>query len=278
MKIVHLLFILLYSIPSFCQKISFKDGSILVDKVEKYKVEKLEKGGFSGLSKYSFIDISGNEILTFTDTVCYLTQLPNEKEKREYLRGYNVTSPLLKRSVIIPGFRAMNFGKQLSKDLEDINFFQTEQFTNEIFDKYLSKKNNDLIKDDLIMLDSINILRVINYELTKKIFEPLTERTPLHITVEGNVIKDGYKAIGKIIMQETGSHATNYHIINSSKSLIAGFTIVPSNGKANVRPVIDERKPNFNRSNVKIFYLKYGVPDSVVFTEMATYLIHMGYL
>lgn len=263
------------TIPLIAQKVSYKKGTISVNKKAQFRVDKTKKGRLVGLSNYALRTIEGDDILTVKDTAFYLAQLPNEEEPRVSFRAYVVTAPSLDKTTIVPIIGALNFGKRLMNDLKATSFFKGDGLTEEIYNNYVKLHKSEEIPIKLSEIDSINTFRQENYKLTKKIFGPLLKRRPGNISISSLTIKEGIEKIGSLKLKEKGSYASTYKVINKAGDIIGGYSIIPSEGKSNVRLMVDEGNWKTKR---KWFYHKEGTTLEQMMKRMATFLVEAGYL
>ena len=275
MKKLLLFLAICFSIPVFAQKVSYKKWTISVNKKAQYKVDKTKKGGLVGLSNFALRTIQGEDILVIKDTAFYLEQLPNELKPRVSFWAYEVTSPDLKKTTIVPIIGALNFGKKLMKDLQGLNFFNEGSLTESIYDEYVNLQKAEDVPIKLSSIDTLNILRKENYDLTEKMFGPLLKRNPGSMSVRSMTIKEGTKSIGSLKLNKKGSYAHTYKVINNEGNVIGGFTIIQGEGRANVRLMVDEGNWDEKR---KWFYHKDDVTLEQKFNELAIFLVNAGYL
>jgi len=274
MKNLLLLGILFFCTSLQAQKLSYKKGIISVDKVKKYKVDRTKKGGLKALSNYALRTIEGEDLLIITDTVFYLTRLPNETGSRNWLYAHIVSAPSLNKRTIVPMFGSLKFGKNLMQSLDKVNFFNQATLTEEIYERYISLLNTDKILEELKELESMNVLRVKNYQLTKNAFGPLLERKPgiVTVTVRELKISEGWVDLA-ILKLEEGT--TTYKLINPEGAIIGEYIIQSQMRKSSVRMMIDE-----GNWEEKTKEFSHGISNFSLlqFKDMATYLVNAGYL
>ncbi len=279
-NIAILLFSCFLSLSGYAQKVKYKKGTISVDKVQKYEVIKLKKKGIGNPRTFTLKEINGHDILIIKDTTLVLTQLPFEKSPRRYLLVQRVTAPQLHKTNLVPLIGALNFGKLLSKDLQKLGFFKEATLSEDIYAQYIKNHNVSEVAKILSAIDTLNKYRTENYERTVELFGEISPRTPGIISISGDEILENGKTIGHFKFDKKGSYAQIYIIINQANDVIGGFTIIPSEGRANIRMQIHEYGSKKQAQWIRFKRDPHG-SDLTVEDKMqkaAEFLVYNGYL
>jgi len=256
------------------QKIQYKKGKILVDKKEKYILKKTKKGGFMQRSHFTLKDMKGNDILVFTDTSFYYTQLSNEEEKRKAFSTPLVSAPSLNKSAIIPVIAGLNFGKSLTRLLKQAEFFKKDQIDNQLYEAFINSLDLEKIEQNLSSIDTVNAYRTANAKKMEEDFGPLMKRKPGIISVSNNKITEGSKMIAHVTLDKKGKYAAVYKVINKEGQVIAKFSIIPSENRGHLRTLVDNKAKAFR------YKITNGVEPSWDHKLNLTtnYLVNYGYL
>lgn len=266
------------------QKVKYKKGKISVDKKDAFIFDKEKQGGLFGTKVLTLSSVQNNQdVLVVTDTALFLKPLPFEASARLHGWVHKVEAPELGKKTMIPLMEALNFRKKITKELESIGFFKTNVMTEELFGEFVSKNNEEKIGKMLSYLDSLNEIRLDNYNRTAELFGELPKRSTGDVSVKDGVIKEKLADIGKFKREKKGSYATVYQIININKDVIGKFVHIPSESRANVQLLvneIDEEK--------KLHWLNFKVKGTFSKTQSMTldekmaiaanYLVTNGYM
>ncbi len=276
-KVILTLVSLIFFNAIYAQKVKFKKDKIEVDKKELFEFLKTKDGSImtDALPNFALRDMKGNDLLIFTDTTIYYSQLPNEEEKRKAYKTLLCTNPSTNKSTMIPRPKAFNFRKYIVRNLEELGFFKTNEFTTDTYESLISKQDLSIITKWNEHIDSTNTNRLKNYDLTKNKFGELESRKPGRISVVSGKIKDGDKEVGEFKVKTKGSYAHIYEIINKEGYTIGSVSLEQKNNKGNVKPfVTDEPRWFYYKKDKEGNDLK---PDAKLY-NMAKYLIEQGYL
>lgn len=280
-NILSVVFLLLFTSASYAQKIKFKKDMIQVDKKDKYEFLKTKDGSILGSDLPNFVlkDLNGNELLNFTDTTVYYAKLDNEKEQRVAYRMFICNSPMLNKRSTFPIPPTFNFRKYITGNLEDLDFFKTNEFTEKVYQSLLYKQDFNSIDKWTNHIDTTNTNRLAYSKMTSEIFSPLKERVPGQISVKSGVIYDGRTKLGKFSLDKKGSYAHIYYVVNHKGFTIGIVSMEQKSGKANFGSyAIDEsgmtRKNFFFQRNSAGQEL---TPDKKL-TQIANHIILSGLL
>lgn len=260
------------------QKVKFDDDVVLIDKVKKYDFIRTQKGGMTGLSNAILKDLSGNIIFEIQDTSLYYDQLPNELGKREAIFTNYLSAPGLGKKVLVPGIISYNIRKEFVKALDEFGFFKTGILDEAIFEKLVLKykaKEFELILKDF---DVTNKERFDIAKLIEKTFGPLVVREPGKASYFNDNISDGKLNVGKFVLEGKGSYASTYKIISSNGAHVASLTIIPSESKANVRSILDERRHWFYFKSNSLSPPSSDDMMRFFFDSCTKYVLDSGYL
>lgn len=297
MKFFYLFLALLVFTNVNAQKVKFKDGQVLVDKVHKYDFVKIDaKETKSELDHYILSDLEGNVILSMTDTTFYFDQLPNELSPRGAYHAYAVNAPSAGLAGVMPYNPVMGYPKQRINDLDKVGFFKDSQLDQKKFDDFLEKQNADYLKTMDAEREQTNTSRLENYNLTREKLGDLMEREPGTISVtininqkNGYVIRDGNTVVGTYLVISPDSYKPGLLVYNNVGEEIASGTIFKEPETVNG---LEQYKyglklyaygKNDLDENFKWFYERVkstGTQNSISdkLEEMATFLINEGFL
>lgn len=273
MKNYFLLFLLLaFSGHSLVgQKIKYKKGIITKDKEAIYKIHRTKKGGLATYGSFELRTMDDKILLALVNTDVNYESLPSEKGKRKAFGCYELTFNEIGKTTLIDYLPTLSVPKYLVKQLEVMGFYEDGILDESKFDSFVAEHGQGKIKELLVGVDSVNIIRKANSQLMKETFAPLQTREPANIALfSGGTIKDGAITVGKLIASKKGSYATTYRVENREGYNIAKVAIMPGDRKGNVRTMADEK--------LRWFYHK-GEWDMEKFQErILEYLIIYGYL
>lgn len=290
--------ILFVSSDLISQKVKYKKGKVLVNKEHKYNFEKLEnKDSKRTLDSYILKDLNGNAVMSLTDTVFYLEQLPNETNPRIGYEAYKCESGDGNFFSVIPYVPIIGYPKQRVKDLTKVGFFANGNFNQEIFEKFIDRQYPDQVGKGIERLSELNENRINNYQSSVDLLGELLERDPhkpfvvINTKKSGDyLIKEGGQLLAKVNLREKGSHNHSYTILNHNDVKLGEINIFQNPETKNL---VERMKYNVklfaldnknSPDSFKWFYEKVssvGPPTSSVQTKIvniANYLVENGFL
>ena len=277
-KLYLICFILtLFASNLISQKVKYKKDKIFVDKVEKYDFIRTKKGGLTSLSHFILKEINGTEVLIVTDTLLTLAKLPFEKEPKVYENLYLYIAPQINKREMIPPMMFFNQRKHIKKRLKKFDFFKTGIMTDEIFNLLITKYyDTNKLKNLLIEFDSINTVRLENYNATEEKFGAPNTRDPnwgiLHVSEKSEVFEGG-KIVGHFRSDKNSSKVSSYLIQNSNKKVIGVLRVFKKKNKLVIITHV-----NHVEKTLKLD-LKFNADNMTKYFELTSeYLINYGYL
>ena len=289
--------VLLVSANVSAQKVKYKDGQVLVNKVHAFDFVKIDaKENKSELDHYILSDLDGNVIMTMTDTTFYFDQLPNELSPRGAYHAYAINAPAAGLTGVMPYNPVMGYPKQRIGDLDKVGFFKDSQLDQTKLDGFLERQNADYLNTMDEEREETNTNRKENYNLTKEKIGALMEREPGSIAVtininqkNGYVIRDGNTVVGTYLVISPDSYKPGLLVYNSAGEEIASGTIfkepetVNGLGQYKYGLKLYAYGKNDLDENFKWFYervkstgTQYSISEKL--EQMATFLINEGFL
>ena len=262
------------------QKVKYKKGIISIDKVKKYEVVKTKKKGIGEPRTFTLKTLDGSELLIVKDSTLVFSKLPNETKEMVYQHVQYIEAPGLAAKSTVPQIAALNFGKKLSKDLEELGFFKEEGLTKEIFDQYVASHDAESIPEAVRYIDSMNVIRKDNHTRTVKMFGDLPQRKPGKLIVRDGQITQALITVGKFKLSKKGSYASVYQIIDNSGNILGKFVDIPSDGRANIQMLVNSE---IEEKRLDWIYFKSTRQTPIwsmdqKMTKAAEYIIRNGFL
>lgn len=262
---------------AFSQKVSFDDDGILIDKVKKFDFKRMKKGGLTGLTTATLSDLTGMKLLIIEDTSIYLNKLPYELEEREAFETHALIAPQLNKTILVQPIFGGNIRKDIMRKLDSIGFFKTNILNESIFNDLAKAYGSESKSAELLTLDTCNVVRFSNFELSEKTNGKIKPRKPGKTYFFVDYYSDGKSKIADINLEKSGSHSQTYNVKSSDGSRnIATIYIFPGDKKANILTKIDNKRKWFSIKPVDSFDRE--APIKELHNEIVTYLVHYGYL
>jgi hypothetical protein len=282
-KILSALFVVLFCVNEnlISQNAKFNKDAVFIDKVKKYDFIRTKKGGLTGLSNVVLKDLDGKDIIIINDTTLYYKRLPNELEDRGAIKTNYIYSPEIDKTILVSPIISYNIRKDIVKELDKLEFFKSGNIDENLLIQLAGQFGLSEFEKTLDNIEKTNTERFIVAQLVEKEFGPHVARKPGLISHMNGKIFDGGLTVASYVLDGKGSYAATYKIISSKGYHVANLTIIPSESRANVRFLIDQK--NERRHWFKFIQKEQTPPtkeemNEYFFDECAKYIIENGFL